>query len=129
MKTDIIEKLSKGEFPVKLPGHLIAGEWGFSSDPEGLESKCPSTGELLATSSASKVDIKNAINCAFEYHISDNSNEFMERIEKVKAFTALFKENMPHLIRAAIREQGKPLWEVQHDFKTTLFQYVNQSEL
>ena len=119
MTKDLLNQLNAGKFPIELPGHFIGGQWGFSGAPNILESRCPSTDGLLASSNASKSDIKTAINCAFEHHISDQAHDFKKRIAKLASFSELFKKHSSELLKAATREQGKPLWEVMHDIKAT----------
>ena len=117
MTLDLDKQIGKQEFPAKLKGHLIGGQWGFSSEKNDIESRCPSTGRLLAVSCATKLDIKNAINCAHEHFVSNVNLELENRIERIKDFSDIFKKNISTLTKAAILEQGKPLWEVNHDLK------------
>lgn len=131
MIKDIITRFEAEQFPVELPGHYIAGEWGFSAETlNTFESICPSTGVCLATSKTSKSDVKNAINCAYEYHLGHLDVPFEKRIERIASFTKIFKAHEKEITRIAIREQGKPLWEVSHEFKATLdyLEWVSQSE-
>ena len=121
MVQQFLNQIENSDFPASLPGHYIAGEWMLSKTPTSeSKSLCPSTGLELATSSADKHDIKNAINCAFEYHLGSESSDFKDRIAQIAAFAKVFKEHAPLIIKTGMREQGKPFWEMSHAISVTL---------
>ena len=95
MTLDLDKQIGNQEFPAKLKGHLIGGQWGFSSEKNDTESRCPSTGRLLAVSCAMKLDIKNAINCAHEHFVSNVNLELENRIERIKDFQISSKKIYP----------------------------------
>ena len=116
-----ITSLETDNFPATLAGHYIAGEWGFPEDATSeVSSICPSTGITLASSCANKHDVQNAINCAYEFHLSGQHNDFDARIERVSRFKEAFKSKLSLITRVATREQGKPLWEATHEINESL---------
>lgn len=120
MLSKLIQLLNSDTFPVALPGHFIDGTWGVSkATANSMQSLCPSTGTLLASSSAHKSDVKAAIDCAFAYHLAHHSEDFDQRIARIKVFAGIFRECSRDIKKIAIREQGKPLWEIEHELNAT----------
>ncbi|CCQ10797.1 Succinylglutamic semialdehyde dehydrogenase [Pseudoalteromonas luteoviolacea B = ATCC 29581] len=95
------------------PAQFINGQWEAGKGSE-FKSVNPATNEVLwAANAATAEQVNVAVDAAREAFFAWSDRPFEERLDIVKRFAELLKENSEALAIAIGKETGKPLWETR----------------
>ncbi|GEK11516.1 succinylglutamate-semialdehyde dehydrogenase [Pseudoalteromonas sp. McH1-7] len=92
---------------------LINGEW-IAGQGESFSSVNPANNDVIWTANAATAaQVDSAVKAAREAFYSWSDMSFAARLEIVKRFAEVLKENSEELAIAIAKETGKPLWETR----------------
>ena len=119
----IQEALEAKQYPIEFRGHWLAGEWVKDRRAKELSgSYNPSSGERLVKANTSNFLAEQAIEAAYCSFDDLKAVSFNKRIEILGKFKQVLGDYKDLIILALRHEGGKPLWEAEQDFESSIRQ-------
>jgi acyl-CoA reductase-like NAD-dependent aldehyde dehydrogenase len=117
------QALRARSFPLDFPGHYIGGEWVQDPRAEVLPGSFnPSRGEGIVKVLVSKKIVESGIDAAENAQRELASWTLEQRIDCLTRIRQVLTDYQDYLVDALSVEAGKPRWEAQADFKSSLQQ-------
>jgi len=115
--------LKKRAFPLEFPGHFVGGEWIQDAKPDVLQGSFnPSRGEPIVKVLVSRKTIEKSVDLA-EQSLRELADLGLEkRLETLGKMRQIVADYRSDFIEALCVEAGKPRWEAEADFHSSLRQ-------
>lgn len=110
-------------FPLAFPGHYIGGEWLNDAKSEVLQGSFnPSRGEHIVKVLLSKKIVESAIDAADQSQKEWTRYSLDQRVEFLARLRQVVTDYQSEIVEALCVEAGKPRWEAEMDFQSSLNQ-------
>ncbi len=110
-------------FPLDFPGHFVGGEWIQDQKPEILQGSFnPSRGEPIVKVLVSRKIVEKSVDLADQAQNELAQLGLDKRIEVLTRLRQMLTDFQVHFIDALCIEAGKPRWEAESDFLSSLQQ-------
>ena len=122
MSLEQIQKsLEYKQYPIIFEGHWMSGEWvNYQRAQELSNSYNPSSGKRIVIANTSHYLDDQAIEIAHNRFDKMNSLSFAKRFDILRKFKQVLADYKQVLVETLRQEAGKTLWDVEHDFESSL---------
>ncbi len=118
-----LQAMRSRSFPIQFPGHYIAGEWVNDPRSEALPGSFnPSRGEPIVKVLLSKKIVENSLDAAEQSQKELVARTLDQRVEYLARLRQVVTDYQTEIVDALRIEAGKPLWEAEADFHSSVGQ-------
>ncbi len=115
--------LKKRAFPLEFPGHYVGGEWIQDGKPDVLQGSFnPSRAEPIVKVLVSRKTVEKSVDLADSAQRELAALGFEKRLELLGKLRQVITDYRSDVIDALCIEAGKPRWEAEADFHSSLQQ-------